>query len=126
MRRCLNREIITHLANPLIWFLKTLGIVLRYLILPVPVPFLCWTFKDHPSVIICIMYIFSILLLDIHMKHRYGFAYGSSFCRIFCTECGFFDVSYQMMVFLGPKHNSILYHLWLKILLLIFVIYTIY
>jgi hypothetical protein len=38
-----------HLANPLIWFLYTLGIVLRYLILPVPVPFLCCTFLDHPS-----------------------------------------------------------------------------
>ena len=38
-----------HLANPLMLFLKTLGIVLRYLILPVPVPFLCWIFFDHPS-----------------------------------------------------------------------------
>jgi len=38
-----------HLASPLIWFLKTLGIVLRYLILPVPVPFLCWVLSDHPS-----------------------------------------------------------------------------
>ena len=34
---------------PLRLFLKILGIVLVYLCLPVPGPFLCWTFNDHPS-----------------------------------------------------------------------------
>lgn len=34
---------------PLSWFLKTLGMVLVYLCLPVPGPFLCWTLSDHPS-----------------------------------------------------------------------------
>jgi len=29
--------------------LKILGIVLVYLCLPVPGPFLCWTLSDHPS-----------------------------------------------------------------------------
>lgn len=29
--------------------MKTLGIVFVYLCLPVPGPFLCWTFNDHPS-----------------------------------------------------------------------------
>ena len=37
---------------PLRLFLKILGIVFVYLCLPVPGPFLCWTFSDHPSAII--------------------------------------------------------------------------
>jgi hypothetical protein len=39
-----------HLAMPLMLFLKILGIVFKYLILPVPGPFLCWTFNDHLSI----------------------------------------------------------------------------
>ena len=37
---------------PLSWFLKTLGMVLVYLCLPVPGPFLCWTLSDHPSALL--------------------------------------------------------------------------
>jgi hypothetical protein len=33
-------------------FLNILGIVFKYLILPVPTPFLCCTFSDHESKII--------------------------------------------------------------------------
>ena len=32
--------------------MKILGIVLVYLCLPVPGPFLCWTLSDHPSEVI--------------------------------------------------------------------------
>ena len=40
-RQFLNKD---HFARPLILFLKMRGMVLRYLILPVPVPLRCWIF----------------------------------------------------------------------------------
>ena len=49
---CLNRNQHRDQLIPLRLFLKILGIVLVYLCLPVPGPFLCWTFNDHPSAII--------------------------------------------------------------------------
>ena len=45
----LNRNQQRDQLIPLRLFLKILGIVLVYLCLPVPGPFLCWTFNDHPS-----------------------------------------------------------------------------
>ena len=92
---------IDHFANPLILFLKTREIVFIYFILPVPVPFLCWTFCDHPSTYKW-KYICGTWQQGRHMQHRSFFACGRSFFHTFCRECGFSDVSYRTMVFHDP------------------------
>lgn len=100
-------SIISHLANPLIWFLYTLGIVLRYLILPVPVPFLCWIFLDHPSTSNQI-YIFEVWLQGNHKQSRYEFVYDSSFYRIDGIMCEFSGVVYRKMEYHGPIYQIFL------------------
>ena len=77
------------------------GIVFIYLILPVPVPFLCWTFCDHPSTYKSI-YICEFWQLGTHMLRKCFFACDRSFFHTFCKECVFSDVSYRKMVFRDP------------------------
>lgn len=101
-----------HCEIPLIWFLYTLVIVLRYLMRPVPVPFLCCVLTAHPVTASTSMYICEVEQQDTHMLSRYVSDDDKTSFHNVCTMCGFWYVVFRMMVYLDSTLRLYVPLLW--------------